>query len=102
MKMPLHKQKILKALEDNRNELRSRFSVKKMGLFGSFARNGQGKASDIDLLVEFEKPSFDNYMDLKFFLENLLKSRVDLVMADSIKPRLKPYIEQEVIYAQGL
>ena len=100
--MAINKQKILDALRTNGNKLHSRFSVKKIGLFGSYARGEQGKASDIDFLVEFDEPSFDHYMDLKFFLENLLKANVDLVMADTLKPRLKPYIEQEVIYAQGL
>lgn len=100
--MATRKQKILAALSGNRKTLRARFAVRKIGLFGSFARGEQRKSSDIDLLVEFEKPSFDNYMELKFFLEDLLKARVDVVMADSLKPRLKPYIEQEVIYAQGL
>jgi len=92
----------METLKANNNELRTRFSVKRIGLFGSYARGEQGKKSDIDLLVEFENPTYDHYMDLKFFLEKLLRAKVDIVMADTLKPRIKPYIEQEVIYAQGL
>jgi len=100
--MPLNKQAILKALQAHGRELRTRFSVKSIGLFGSYARGEQKTKSDIDLLVEFEQTTFDNYMDLKFFLENLFQAGVDIVLADAVKPRLKPYIEREVIYAQGL
>ncbi len=55
----------------------------------------------MDLLVEFEKDkiTFDNYMDLKFFLEYLFKRKVDLVMHEAIKPDLKPYILGSVKYA---
>lgn len=56
----------------------------------------------MDFLVVLERPSFDNYMDLKFFLEDLFSCKVDLVMEDTLKPRLRPYILEEVIYAQGL
>jgi len=57
------------------------------------------KNSDLDVLVEFDEKTFDNYMDFKFFLENLFKLEIDLVIADSLKPALKPLILKEVIYA---
>ena len=57
--------------------------------------------SDIDILVELEAPTFDGYMDLKFYLEDLFGRDVDLVMADSVKPRLRPYIAREVQYVPG-
>ncbi len=53
----------------------------------------------MDILVELAEPTFDHYMDLKFFLEEILDSPVDLVMADTIKPRLRPIIGKEVVYA---
>jgi hypothetical protein len=56
-------------------------------------------SSDVDILVEFEQPTFDHYMELKFFLEDSFGRPVDLVLADSLKPRLKPIISQEVTYA---
>ena len=52
--------------------------------------------------MELEKKTFDNYMDLKEFLEELFGCKVDLVMKDAIKPRLREPILKETIYAQGL
>jgi predicted nucleotidyltransferase len=90
---------ILKLLGEKRKHMRERFSVRRIGLFGSYARDDAAPGSDIDLLVEFDKPTFDNYMELKFFLEALLNTNVDLVLADNVKPRLRPHITREVIYA---
>jgi len=53
-------------------------------------------------VVEFEKKSFDSYMDLKLFLEELFDRPVDLVLADAIKPRLRAAILREAIHAPGL
>ena len=54
--------------------------------------------SDLDFLVEFEgRAGFDKYMDLKFFLEDLLDAKVDLVTRKALKSRLRPYIEKEAI-----
>lgn len=95
----LSKENILQTLREHKDEMRSRFSVKQIGLFGSHVHDAAGKGSDIDLLVEFGEPTFDHYMDLKFFLERIFQQPVDLVLADSVKPRLKPLIAQEVKYA---
>jgi len=73
--------------------------VQRIGIFGSFARGNAGPESDVDILVELKEPTFDHYMDLKFYLEDILGLSVDLVLHDAIKPRLKPIIEPEVIYA---
>jgi len=95
------KQEILKRLEENERQIRG-YGIKRIGLFGSYVRNEQNKESDIDVLVEFEeeKVTFDNYMHLKFFLEDLLGHKVDLVIRDDLKPQLKPYILKEVEYAK--
>lgn len=95
----LSRDEILQILRDRKAEMRARFSVIQIGLFGSYVHNAAKEGSDIDLLVEFEDPTFDHYMDLKFFLEGILKHPVDLVLAESVKPRLKPLIAQEVTYA---
>ena len=58
--------------------------------------------SDLDFLVEFEKKSFDAYMDLKAFLETLFGCRVDLVLENAIKPRLRSTILNEALHAEGL
>lgn len=80
-------------------ELRERFSVTRIGVFGSFARGEARPDSDVDILVEVAEPTFDHFMDLKFRLEEALQRPVDLVMADAVKPRLKTIIEHEVLYA---
>jgi len=96
-------QNILKKIEENIGKIKT-YGVKKIGLFGSFIRNEQNAESDVDILVEFEeeKKTFDNYMDLKFFLEDLFNHKVDLVVTEAIKPDLKPYILEKVKYATGV
>jgi len=76
--------------------------VRRIGVFGSFAEDSAGIESDVDILVELEEPTFDHYMDLKFRLEEVLDRPVDLLMAETVKPRLRPIIEKEVVYAEGL
>ena len=90
---------IIQRLAGMRWELSERFTVIRIGVFGSFARGDEGPESDVDIIVELAEPTFDHYMDLKFRLEEVLQRSVDLVMADTVKPRLKPIIEQEVVYA---
>jgi uncharacterized protein len=92
---------ILKKLEENRDTIKG-FGVRRLGIFGSYARGEQSEASDMDFLVEFEKKTFNNYMDLKFFLEELFGRSVDLVIADAVKPRLRKPIFEETVYAEGL
>ncbi|MDD5472614.1 MAG: nucleotidyltransferase family protein [Candidatus Methanoperedens sp.] len=94
---------ILTKIEENTATIK-RYGVKRIGLFGSYIRKEQKPTSDIDILVEFEKGkvTFDNYMDLKFFLEDMFKCKVDLVMKEVIKPDLKPYIIGSVKYAAGV
>lgn len=96
-----HSAEILSTLERNRDRIK-RYGVKRIGLFGSAVRHEATPSSDLDFLVDFEKKSFDAYMDLKLFLEELFGCRVDLVLSDSIKPRLKARILQEVLYAPGI
>jgi predicted nucleotidyltransferase len=92
---------ILKIIEANREKIRS-FGVRRLGLFGSVARGEATETSDLDFLVELENKTFDAYMDLKEFLEQLFGCKVDLVMKDALKPRLREPILKETIYAIGL
>ncbi|MDA8408102.1 MAG: nucleotidyltransferase family protein [Deltaproteobacteria bacterium] len=89
---------ILKKLEENRDEILS-FGVRQLGVFGSCARGEQTESSDLDFLVEFDDPMFANYFDLKFFLEKLFGSSVDLIIKDTIKPRIRSTILEETVYA---
>jgi hypothetical protein len=97
----MSKDEILRKLLQNKFKIKS-FGVKRIGLFGSYVLGTPKRGSDIDFLVEFDKKNFDNYMGLKFFLENQFKRDVDLVMPDSIKPQLKPLILKQVKYAKGI
>ena len=93
------RQQLLDLLGAHKAEMQERFAVSSIGLFGSQIREEARPDSDVDVLVEFTRPTFDRYMDLKFYLEDLFDLSVDLVLADSLKRRLKPIIEREVVYA---
>lgn len=98
IKKMLKREDIIKLLREQRTELHTRFSVKRIGLFGSFESGDATEASDIDLLVDFIETTFDNYMDLKFYLEDIFQRPVDLVLSETLKPRIRPIVEQEVSY----
>jgi len=90
---------ILDQIAAVRQELKDRYSVTRIGIFGSAARGEIRPDSDVDILVELAEPTFDHYMDLKFRLEDVLNRSVDLVMEETVKPRLRPIIAKEVLYA---
>ena len=99
----LSQQEILGELSKNLTTWKEQYGVKRIALFGSYARGEQNDSSDIDVLVEFMKDAvtFDNYMDLKFDLEDLFQKKVDLVLFEDIKPALKPMILRSAKYAEG-
>ncbi len=90
--------KILDILKAKKQYMQTNFSVNSLGLFGSYARDEANDNSDIDILVTFNEPTFDHYMDLKFYLEDLLEKPVDVVMEKTIKPRLYNSILQNTRY----
>jgi|SRR3989339_249170 len=87
-------------LKVNIPEITDLFKVKRLGLFGSFVNGHPGPDSDIDLLVEFESGHKDmfNYMRLKEHLETLLGTRIDLVIKEAVKPRLRKDILESAQY----
>jgi len=87
-------------LQEHKNYLVEKFGVMEIAIFGSYARGEQMKDSDVDLIVDFKEgwKTFDNYMDLKFYLEELFGKKVDLVIKSAINPRIKPFIIEEAIY----
>jgi hypothetical protein len=99
--MEFTREQILAKMSEHRDDIR-RFGVRSLGLFGSVARGENTSASDLDFLVEFDHKSFDAYMDLKAYLENLFGCPVDLVLANTLKPRLREPILNETVYAPGL
>ena len=91
------KDDVLNRLREQEGQLRS-LGVKRLGLFGSFVRDRQPPASDVDVLLEFEPgtKSFDNFMEIAFLLEEVLQRRVELVTTEALSPHLGPRILNEV------
>lgn len=91
---------IERTLEQKKAYIKRVFHVRELGIFGSYIRGEETEGSDIDVLVEFEKghKDFFNYMRLKYYLEELLGVKVDLVLKNAVKSRLKERILSEVEY----
>ena len=103
MKVVQSKEDVLRLLQGCNQKLLD-FGVQKCGIFGSFARNrGIHGESDVDILVTFdpERKTFDNFMQLSFFLEDLFGRTVDLVTLESLSPSVSPHILAEVEYVFG-
>lgn len=95
----LSKQDILTLLYEHQAEI-YHYGVLRYGLFGSFVRDESHPDSDIDILVEFHpaQKTFDNFIQLAFYLEDLLGRPVDLITSESLSPHIGPHILQEVEY----
>ncbi len=92
-------QTVSDTLKINLENLKSKYQVKTLGVFGSFVRGEATDNSDLDLLVEFQGDvTFDNYMNLKFLLEDLFKRKIDLVIKEDIKPQIRERILEETVY----
>ena len=92
------KAEVLTLLQAHRYTLQ-RLGVKRCGLFGSFVRDANIQAqSDVDVLVTFEpsQKTFDNFMQLSFFLEDIFNRKIDLVTPESLSPFISPHILSEV------
>lgn len=91
---------IIAVLRDNRKDI-EKYGVDRIGLFGSYGKGEQITNSDVDILVKLkkERKTFNNYMDLKFYLEDLLGKKVDLIIAENIKMELRNEILGSVKYA---
>ena len=93
------KMEILSFLKEHREELRQKFGVEKIGLFGSYARDNARIDSDIDIAVEIKSQnSFRSFFSLLYFLEDGLKNKIDLGIEHSLKPIAKQRILKEIIY----
>jgi predicted nucleotidyltransferase len=85
-------------LQQHKEELRAKYKVKEIGVFGSYVRGQQKKQSDIDILVEFEVvPGLLKFIELEDYLSELLGVKVDLVRKSSIREELRDTILQEVV-----
>ena len=91
-------QTVVSTLKEHRQTL-DNLGVKSLQLFGSVARNEAKPDSDLDFLVEFVgQITFDAYMDLKFFLEDLFATKVDLVIKQDLKPQIRETIVNQAIH----
>ena len=89
---------VRRIIERHRGELRERYGVKEIGIFGSFVRGEEREDSDIDILVEFEKPiGFFKFLELEEYLSNLIGRKVDLVSKKALKPHIGKHILEEVV-----
>ncbi|MBI4757976.1 MAG: nucleotidyltransferase family protein [Chloroflexi bacterium] len=94
----MRRDEILRLLSEHRAEL-EQLGAKSLALFGSAARDEARQDSDVDLLVEFERPvGLFEFVDLKSYLENLLGCQVDLGTPASLKPRLRERVLKEAVY----
>ncbi len=92
---------IKRILKEHNSELREKYGIKEIGVFGSYMRGEQKKGSDIDILVEFypdAEMDLITFVELEEHLSDLLGIKVDLVMKSALKPRIGKHILKEVVY----
>ena len=89
---------IKEILKKHKKELKEKYGVKEIGIFGSIVRGEEKGGSDVDILVEFEKPiGFFKFLELEEYLSNLIGRKVDLVSKKALKPYIGKYILEEVV-----
>jgi predicted nucleotidyltransferase len=94
----MNRNEIIQQLRQQQGELRRRYRVRRLAVFGSYAHDAQRPDSDLDLLVEFEEtPGLFDFVRLQDALTQLLGVKVDLVMADALRPRLRQQVLGEAI-----
>lgn len=94
----MDKKQVEDILRSQKQYLSEHFHVEKIGIFGSFARSEQHQDSDVDLLVEFNRPVGLEFIQLKLYLEDVLGRKVDLATEAALKPMIKDQILSEVQY----
>jgi predicted nucleotidyltransferase len=93
-------EEIRNTLSEHKEELREKYKVKEIGIFGSYIRGEQKKSSDVDILVEFEKSASLSLLDfirLENYLSDVLEVKVDLVEKHTLKPRIGKHVLEEVV-----
>ncbi len=94
-------EEIKEILKRHEEELREKYGVKEIGIFGSYIRGEATEESDLDILVSFEKDAkmdLLKFVELEYYLSELLGIKVDLVMKSALKPRIGQQILKEVVY----
>ncbi len=97
--MTKKKEEILRILKKLKEDIKIKYKVKSIGIFGSYINNEQTDDSDIDFLVEFEENAdLFHYVGLTLFLEEQFNKKVDVISKPALKEELRKSILQEVIY----
>ncbi len=92
-------EEIKKILKEKKSALSKNFYVKEIGIFGSLVRGEDTERSDIDILVEFQRPiGFFKFLEIEEYLEGIIERKIDLVSKKALKPRIGKYILEEVIF----
>jgi predicted nucleotidyltransferase len=91
---------VLDIIKEHEDEIKKRYSVRKIGVFGSYIRNDQTESSDLDILVEFDNPTLHNFMGLVFYLGDLFQKKIDLVTTNALSPYMRPSVEEEVVWCE--
>jgi len=89
---------IINSLQQIKPQLQQEYAVKKVGLFGSFADGNFTDSSDVDILVEFERPVGWQFFKLEKYLEKTLNRKIDLVTANALKEHFKPSVLSQIQY----
>ena len=92
---------IINYLQQQQQYFHNTFGIKFIGLFGSFSRGDETKDSDIDILYEIDKDrklSMFKYLKIASQLEELFHKKIDLVRKDTLKPKIKEYVDRDLIY----
>jgi uncharacterized protein len=96
----MNKDDIVAFLKTHKEEMKKKYGVKKIGLFGSYVRGVARKDSDIDIAVELDdKYIFRNFFALEEYLKRNLNKNIDLGIESAIKPAVKEKILDEIVYA---
>lgn len=89
---------IKQVLQQLKPELSKRFHVQSLGLFGSVVRDDFSPSSDIDIIVDFDRPVGIEFIDLAHYIEQRLQKKVDLVSRKGVKEKYFKAIEREIVY----
>ena len=93
-------EQIKKIIEEHREELISKYKIKEIGIFGSYVRGDQDETSDVDILVDYSDDhiSLFDVLETKYYFEELLGLKVDIVTREALKPIIGKHIMKEVVF----